>query len=141
MTRGITLTREQSARVLVANRGDAFRLRVTASAAEGLDNEIFIHQRLLSDPEAVGIANDYVCVCTPYDLTIYPKNDPDVSQFPPFFRLSVIDILLPTSAAVEEAWIAIRSDVDSLLSAMARLSRMTVLETMRLGDPITEEPA
>ena len=137
--RGITLQRQASELVFVANRGDAFRLKVIATAASQMPAEVFGHQRQLIDPSS-GTAGDEFCfVCSPFDLSVYPANEPDDDQFPSFFRKNSIDVLLPSSAAVEDAWLAIQEEVSGLVSAMNRMEWLTPAETVRIGAANDEE--
>lgn len=131
--RSIHLRRAESNRVFVANRGDAFRLKVTAEDAVGMPNEIFLHAKVLIDPDTEQQGDDFVSICSPIDLTVYPANAPDESQFPQFFRKSQIDILVPGQTAANEAWTAIYSEVEELVRALNRLDVLVEVETVFIG--------
>jgi len=137
--RGITLVREELARTFVKNRGDAFRLRITAVDNVLMPKHIFAHQRRLVDPYDGTTGDEFCFITSPFDATIYPASEPDVQQFPQFFRKDVVDILLPSSEAADEAWSAIHSQVCNLVAAYNRLDALVPAETVRCGDDLTAE--
>ena len=107
--RGVTLLRQPQERLFVPNRGEGFRLRIVASDAVDMPAAIFLHQKTLVDPYQSGgtVQDEFVCICSPFDLTIYPENEPATGQFPAFFRKSVVDIILPSMDTAADAWNAI----------------------------------
>lgn len=140
--RGVSLVREEVARTFVKNRGDAFRLRITAKDNVLMPKHIFAHQQRLVDPYDATKGDEFCFIASPFDATIYPANAPDPQQFPQFFRKDVVDILLPSTEAAEEAWNAIHSHVCNLVAAYNRLDALVEIETVRCGGDIeTEESA
>lgn len=99
-----------------------------------MPSEIFAHFRRLVDAETGRTSDEFSHVCSPFDLTLYPANAPDPAQFPQYFRKSTVDILLPSLAALEEAWSAINAEVGELVEALNRLDRLVVADTVRHGD-------
>lgn len=132
--RSITLTRAQTSTVFIPYRGDGFRLQITASDAVNMPAEVFAHFRRLVDPETGRMTDEFSHVCSAFDLTVYPANEPDPSQFPQYFRTATVDILLPSLQAVEEGWKAINLEVRELVRALNRLDRLVVAETIRHED-------
>lgn len=137
--RGISLIREEQERVFVANRGDAFRIRVTAHDAVMMPTAIFLHQKRQPDPYTEDFGDEFVTVASPFDATIYPASVPDPRQVPPYFRKSVFDILVPSQETAMKAWLEIKAEVARLVEAYNRLDILIVAETIRLGDVLEEE--
>jgi hypothetical protein len=136
MARGVSLVREEIARAFVKNRGDAFRLRITAVDNVLMPKHIFMHQRRLVDPIDATTGDEFVCIASPFDATIYPASEPDLAQFPQFFRKDVVDILVPSTEAAQEVWDAIHAQVCILVAAYNRLDSLVEVETTRCGDAI-----
>lgn len=136
--RGITVRRQEQSRVFVPNRGEAFRLVVIAEDAVGMPAEVFAFQKTLVDPYESTTGDEFIFICSPFDLSIYPANEPDLTQWPSFFRKSAIDILLPTQAAAEDAWLAIKEEVAGLVTALNKLDVLRDAETYRVGDPVED---
>jgi hypothetical protein len=135
-SRGITLLLQPQERVYVPNRGEGFRLRVTATDAVDMPAEIFLHQTRLVDPVEAVSGDEFMCICSPFDLTIYPAQEPDLLQFPQFFRKSVLDVILPSQAVAEESWLAIYGEVNGLIEALNKLEYLLPGESVRCGEPL-----
>lgn len=112
---------------------DGFRFRVEVVEAIGLPAEIFGHQRILADPATGSVIDEFLFVCSPYDLAIYPANAPRLDQFPAFFRKASIDIVLPSLALSEETWKLIRADVCGLIDGLHRLDQLDETEAFSCG--------
>ena len=137
--RGVSLVREEIAREFVKNRGDAFRLRITAVDNVLMPKAIFAHQRRLVDPYDGSTGDEFCFIASPFDCTIYPANAPDANQFPQFFRKATVDILLPSTEAAAETWSAIHTQVCNLVAAYNRLDALLVVETVRCGGDLEPE--
>lgn len=135
-TRGISLNRQASGLAYVPNRGEGFRLRITATNAVNMPAEIFLHQRTVLDPHTNELAEEFLCICSCFDLTIYPANAPDPQQFPQFYRTDTIDIVVASQAMAEEAWTAIYEEVCTLVESLNKLDRLSLEESVRCGAAI-----
>ena len=136
--RGISLIREELEKTFLANRGDVFRLRITAVDEMLMPRHIFAHQRTLVDPFG-GTATDEFCFITsPFDATIYPIDNPDLNQFPQFFRKDVVDFLVPSTEIAEDCWTAIHTQVCNLVDSYNRLDTLLEVETVRCGEELEE---
>lgn len=133
MNRFVELRRLEPERTRVRGR-DGFRLRVDVVEAIGMPREIFGHQRVLIDPVQGKVIDEFLFVCSPYDLEIYPANAPLITQFPAFFRKSFLDIVLPSLDLSEETWILLRSDVCGLVEGLNRLDRLRIVEEFSCGE-------
>ncbi len=133
--RGITLTREKEKLVPIENRGDGFRLRITASAADMMPNEVFLNKENLLDPVTLLMNTEFCAVTSPEDLVNVPIGEPDPLDSPPFFRTAVIDVIVGSRALAEGLWNEVRERVCELVDALNRKDRLVVAETIRCGDP------
>ena len=85
MARGISITRDAQLRAFVLNRGDAFRLRVTAHDAETMPVQIFVHEKRLINPYTGDTIDDFTHIASPFDLLLYPVGAPDAAAAPTTF--------------------------------------------------------
>jgi hypothetical protein len=120
-------------KVFVANRGDAFRLTVTASDGLDMSTAIFLHQQTPADPHTGETGEDFIAIASAYDLTIYPIEEPDAAIYPPFYRKAAIDIILPSLAVALEVWNAIEQEVEELATALDKLDVLGPDVTVRCG--------
>lgn len=120
MARRIKLTFAEPSRATLTGR-DVFRLQVTASNAEEMPNEIFLHQRTVYDYSTDNTCDEFVCIASAFDLSIYPANAPDEEQTPQFFRKSTVDILLPSVTVVDSVADEIRAQVSTLVDVLNTL--------------------
>lgn len=129
MSHHIKLTFEAPSREYARGR-DSFRFRVTASDGVNMPNEIFLAEHMLVDPEnpESEVKFSFLSICSAYDLSIYPANAAVEGQSPPFFRVSVIDIPLPSLAVYDEVVEQVKAQVGSLLSQCDKLDNMEVVE-------------
>lgn len=110
--------------VVVFRGKDTFRVKVVASNANDMPSEIFGHQRTPIDTATSTYQDEFVFVCTAYDLSTYPTNAPDTSQDPPFFRKDTLDILVPN---IETGNKVIEEVKDQVAVLVADLFKLDVL--------------
>jgi hypothetical protein len=123
MTYRIKLTASTPSIVKFKGR-DTFRVQIVASDAEDMPNEIFGHQRTLVDPDTNTYQDEFCFVCSPYDLSIYPANEPDPEQFPQFFRKATIDILVPGVEIAQEVIEEVQEQVCHLITLLNKLDEL-----------------
>ena len=133
MPRRIKLSWWQS-RCLV-NRDDGIRLRVEASSAEGLPDKIFAYQLLPTSPVTMARAGVFDHVCSPTDLEEYPEDAPLAHQQPAWFRLSYVDVLVRSWAAVQLHRQHLHDDVAVLLTTLNRMDDLEFASEEWVGDP------
>lgn len=104
---------------------DTFRVIVVASDAEEMPNEIFVHQRTLVDPYTNDTQDEFCFIASPYDLSIYPANEPSPTQSPAYFRKDTIDILVPGILIAEEVIAAVEEQVCHLITVLTKLCETT----------------
>ncbi len=139
MARYIKLRRMPQARQAVPNQGYGFRLKIQAVEASGLPLEIFGHQRLGVDPHAEVLKDEFIFVCSAFDLTNYPIDEPDSSQSPAYFRKDTVDVVLPAQITADEMWEAIRTEVCTLIAALNAMDVLVVEEDYVCGEQDSEE--
>lgn len=105
-----------------------FRLVGTMLEAINVTPKVFLHRRTLVDAEAAETADEFVAICSPFDLSTYPADDPQENQDPPFFRKDNFDILLPN---VTSATATIQSISDQLSLLTDLLSQLDVLSEVQ----------
>lgn len=114
---------------------DTFRVKVVASDGEGLPNEVFLHQKTLVDPNTNSQQDEFVAVCSPYDLSIYPANTPAVDQSPAFFRKDTIDILVPGTEMAQDVINAVLEQVCHLITLLEKLDELEALAPVWCPSP------
>ena len=124
--RHIKLTPYTPARTVFRNR-DCYRVKVVASNENHMPKEIFGYQRTLLDPEQGTTCDEFSFICSPYDLTIYPKNSPDPAQFPQYFRKDTFDIYVPGIGEAAEVLADVEAQVCHLVSLLNKLDKLVAL--------------
>lgn len=101
--------------------GVGVRFSVTATAADGLPDEVFLFGVRPARPGAPAAVADFQCVCTPPDLADYPAGEPTPGMDPPFFRLAAVTLDFRSRKAASAAYEAIAADVVTLLDTLDRM--------------------
>lgn len=114
---------------------DTFRVRIVASDGEGMPNEIFGHQRTLVNPDTLEYQDEFVFVCSAYDLSIYPAEEPSESQSPAFFRKDTIDILVPGVEMAAEVIAEVQAQVCHLVVLLEKLDELEALPPVWCPSP------
>lgn len=110
----IQLKREQTpAESFGPQRGDSVRLRLTVTDYTGLSPNVFGHL----DRDA---GKDFCFVASPVDSTIYPELEPNITQDPPYYLLSQIDVILPTPDIADQVYDNIVKELGVLVDAYRR---------------------
>lgn len=134
----IKLTPSEPVRVILEGR-DAFRVRIVASDGENMPNEIFLFQRTLVDALTERECDEFMCVCSAFDISIYPANEPSTTQSPAFFRKDTIDILLPSVTLVDEVIEAVEAQVGVLVQVLGQLDNLNEQEATWIPSPPPDE--
>lgn len=133
MPRGITLTRQAQTIYNAANL-TGYRFTVTASNGLNMADEIFRYTKGVYD-YVTNLTDDlFDGVCTSEQLASLPTGAPDPEDPDQLFRKTTIDLIFKSQADADEAWTAIKSDVDSLIKAMNFNDVLGSPETTRIGD-------
>jgi len=105
---------------------DTFRVKIVASNATDMPVEIFGHQRTPIDPATSTYQDEFVFVCTAYDLSTYPANTPSSSQDPPFFRKDTMDILVPNVVTGNSVIAEVKAQVHTLIADLVKLDALNL---------------
>lgn len=123
--RRIRLSRSSPLRIASFQPGrDAFRIVIMAELADIIPNEIFLYQRSLIDPVTSKTADEFMAVCSPFDLNYYPANAPNPIQSPGFFRKNIIDGIVPGQLEADQLWASVQTEVNNLIVALNKLDQL-----------------
>lgn len=131
--RGITLTRSEVVNVDYLWLS-AFRLRVVATDALGMDHRVFLFRRGPLNPYTDERTDFFITVCSPVDMEDFPAGEPDPEKTYPFFRVAEVTLDFRTSQEAEEAWDIIVREVENLITALNTLEDLTPTLEIRIGD-------
>lgn len=119
-----------------------FRLVGTMLEAVGVDPKVFLHRRTLVDPESGATADEFVAICSPFDLSTFPADEPAENQDPPFFRKDSFDILLPSVTASAETIAAVNEQLSRLTVLLQQLDSLVIAQEIWLPEEMpTTTPA
>jgi len=123
------------------NGRPCFRLAGEIIEAVNVTTKVFLHQRTLIDPETEEYAEEFVAICSPFDLTLFPADAPDPDQSPAFYRKAVFDIPLPNVGSVADTIASIDAQLTVLAGLLASLDTLTEVQTKWLPEePPTTTP-
>lgn len=133
----IKLTRYESTDVNV-HYISAYRLKVVASDAEGLENRVFLFRRDAINPYTSEATDSFVAICSPVDMDHYPPAEPDPAKEYPFFRMDTVEVDFRSTATAEDVWSIIKKEVCILLEGLDRLEILNLKEEVWCGTPPAE---
>lgn len=107
-------------------RGSRFRLEVQQANGD-IPVAVFLYRRRDANEETGEIIDEFIGVCSPSDLDVYPVGDPDLSAENPYLRLSYVELDFQAQSHHEDTLAAILTQLDTLVAAYKRMSL--------LGDP------
>jgi hypothetical protein len=132
MARRLLLTRSVTPNVNHHFLG-AYRLRVEASNAEGVEPYVFMYERMPINPYTEEILDEFFAVASPVDMSEWPAGEPDDTLPFPFFRSNVVEVDLRSAGRVDELWELIQEQVSRLLLALDALDTLEVDDTVWIG--------
>ena len=127
----INLHREAQT-VYVAGRTQGYRMKVTATEAEGLPNEIFVYQRFPLPDVNGNPVDGFVNIASPADLEEYLVGiigDPTM----PFYRLDTVDMVFRNEEQLQKAWVGIQADVNELIRSLICMQNLGLVEDIPFG--------
>jgi len=102
----------------VINGNVGFRLRIEASAGEGIDDEIFRYFRKPIN-QVTGVSDSVLSgVCSWPDLLELPITEPEPDTSPPGFRLSYMDVVVDSESMATDIWELIQTQVQELVQTV-----------------------
>jgi len=133
MARQVDLTRYSEYSEPVPGRGDAFRIKITASNAVNMQNEIFLFVQGPKDA-STGTTHEYFLgVATPDDLVTFPLNNPDTTMDPPFYLKDTIDVLVESREVADYIWTEVQAQVKTLIDALNNKDYLINDETVTIS--------
>lgn len=106
-----------------------FRIRVTVIDYRGFeDDKIFVWRKTPYDPWAGTKHDEFEGLCSVFDLTAYPINEPTAEQNPPRFRRNVAVITAPSVDIAKAGRSMLKDMVDQLCETADNIEVMTVTE-------------
>lgn len=105
------------------------RLFVEVEAADGVDQNVFLYERVVNDPETGEYSDHFVHLCTPNDLVEWPTDSPNAELALPRFRLNHIDLLFRSVALRDDTWDLLKDDLSSLARSLASINAMGDIQT------------
>jgi hypothetical protein len=102
------------------NGAAGFRIRVVASGACGLDNEIFRYYQQPPNPISGLTPQVFSGVCSWVDLVDLPVDGPNDGDSPKLFRLSYFDIVVASVDIANDVWDLVLEETQALLNAIVK---------------------
>lgn len=108
--------------------GGSIRVIARAIEASLMPLEIFLFRNSISNVATGQTRPEYIGVCSPVDLMRFPANEPLIGEndFPAFYRLSEIDIFLPSWEAALVFFDKVSKNSDRLVAALAIADQLSV---------------
>lgn len=133
MSRGIKLTPEFQENFIV-NAFTGFRLRVTASEANGLSDSIFLYVArppVGAETESQGVI---MGVCSAADMADWPDGAPEPNAVPAWYRRAVLDVVCPSRIDADLLWARIQKEVEVLIESLNATDELAISEPVVIGD-------
>jgi len=113
--------------------GNLRRLRVTITAAVGLEKEVFLYRQMplrAGETEPTGVCEG---VCSAADMETHPTNEPLEGADPPWFRLDHADFLLDSETEMLSAWADLHESLETLLMVLEGLEDVYESEVFEIS--------
>ena len=112
---------------------DGVRVRIEASAAEGMTDKVFAYVLLPMKPGAGEREGAFSHVCSPTDLAEYPEDEPITGHRPEWFRLNYIDVHLRSRYEAKRLIQDVTEDVQRLKSTLDLMDTLLPGGTVWIG--------
>lgn len=116
-------------------KGCAVRLRVVVTDAVNMDPNIFVYLRSPVSPHTGETSDIFQTVASPYDMEVYPINDPDTHTTYPFYRTGMLELDFPSVTLADAAWTKIIALVQVLINGSKKLDTLSLISEVTVGDP------
>lgn len=111
----------------------AYRLRIEVEESVEMDDRVFLYSRDPLNPHTGEQLDTFITVCSPVDMADYPPEEPAPAKQYPFFRRNWVELDFRATSQADEAWGLIVREVNNLIFALNRLTRLRVAETVWCG--------
>ena len=122
-------------------KGCAVRLRVVVTDAVNIDPNIFVYLRSPINPHTGETSDIFQTVASPYDMEVYPIDDPDTNTTYPFYRTSMLELDFPSVTLADEAWTKIIALAQVLINASKKLDTLSLISEVTVGDASAPQPS
>jgi hypothetical protein len=117
----------------IEGRTQGFRIQIEVLEAVGLPKEIFVYQvkpavSLEGDPVEV-----FTNIASPSDIEEYGVGMPPLDPARPFYRFDKVDLVFRNQTLLEDAWAAIKNDVDELIRTLDQMDELVPAEEVTFG--------
>jgi len=103
------------------NRDDGIRVRIELTENEGVPLELFAYRIA---PENGDTVATFSHICSPADIEEFPANTASSTAVPPWFRLAYVDLLLRSTAEVDNIIAIVQEDIQRLLATLKRMETL-----------------
>jgi len=122
-------------------KGCAVRLRVVVTDAVNIDPNIFVYLRSPINPHTGETSDIFQTIASPYDMEVYPVDDPDSETSYPFYRTSTLELDFPSVTLADEAWTKIIGLTQVLITASKKLDTLSLITEVTIGDASAPNPS
>lgn len=112
----------------------AYRVRIDASDAEGVDARVFVHRQDPANAYTGEPLDTFMAVASPVDMTEYPPEEPDAGNQYPFFRRAWVEMDFRNISVAKAFVDTVVREVNVLLAAFGKLEDLQVTQTVWCGD-------
>lgn len=108
-----------------------YALRVVATAATDMPEEIFVYQRNVAPAMAANTqpTDQFVCLADPVDFEEIPLSSPDLAAEMPYYRVAEVTLLFRDMTTLAETKGLIDSDIQLLVDSINAVATMDIMET------------
>ena len=138
--KSLKLQRYQSQEVQYKQNA-AVRLRIVVTDATNIDANIFVFLRSPLNPHTGETSDMFQTIASPYDMEVYPVDDPDSETSYPFYRTSTLELDFPSVTLADEAWTKIIGLTQVLITASKKLDTLSLITEMTIGDDSAPNPS
>jgi hypothetical protein len=122
-------------------KGCAVRLRVVVTDAVNIDANIFVYLRSPINPHTGETSDIFQTIASPYDMEVYPVDDPDSETSYPFYRTSTLELDFPSVTLADEAWTKIIGLTQVLITSSKKLDTLSLITEVTIGDASAPNPS
>lgn len=122
-------------------KGCAVRLRVVVTDAVNIDPNIFVYLRSPINPHTGETSDIFQTIASPYDMEVYPVDDPDSETSYPFYRTSTLELDFPSVTLADAAWTKIIGLTQVLITASKKLDTLSLITEVTIGDASAPNPS
>lgn len=138
--KSLKLQRYQSQEVQYKQNA-AVRLRIVVTDATNIDANIFVFLRSPLNPHTGETSDMFQTIASPYDMEVYPVDEPDETTTYPFFRSNMLELDFPSITLANDAWTRIIAMTQSLITSSKKLDVLSLVEEVTLGDASAPNPS